>query len=160
MVISDTGPIHYLVLIKRIQILPLLFDRVSLPEVVLTELRHDEAPSDVRAWSASPPPWIDVHDQHPGTVTDRTLEDLDDGEAAVIALANQLRPRLLLMDDREGVTLARRLRFPVVGTIGILDLGARRGLLDLATAFSDLRKTNFRRPEAVMQQLLASHRRF
>ena len=58
---------------------------------------------------------------------------LDDGEKAALALAASLTADLVLMDDREGVRVARNKGFRVLGTLGVLGLGARRGLLDLPT---------------------------
>ena len=48
--VSDTSPICYLILIGEIDILPRLFDQVLVPQAVLTELRHVDAPEPVRDW--------------------------------------------------------------------------------------------------------------
>ena len=61
------------------------------------------------------------------------------------------------MDDRAGVAVAYRYGLAVTGTLGVLDLAARRGLVDLATAFTKLKATNFRYPTGVMDALLAHH---
>jgi predicted nucleic acid-binding protein len=53
-VIADTGPINYLILIGEIGLLPKLFKSVFLPNVVADELRHPHAPSAVRDWIADP----------------------------------------------------------------------------------------------------------
>jgi predicted nucleic acid-binding protein len=45
-----------------------------------------------------------------------------------------------------------------VGTIGLLDLAAQRGLIDLQPAFAALRATNFRHPPALLDALLAADR--
>ena len=42
-VVADTGPLHYLVLIDAIDILPKLFGRVLIPEIVAVELSHSAA---------------------------------------------------------------------------------------------------------------------
>jgi predicted nucleic acid-binding protein len=39
-VVADTGPLNYLVLIKAIDLLPKLFDLVCVPETVFGELTH------------------------------------------------------------------------------------------------------------------------
>jgi len=39
-VIADTSPINYLILIGEIEILKHLFSRVIIPEAVLLELQH------------------------------------------------------------------------------------------------------------------------
>ena len=43
LVIADTGPIHYLVLVEAIGVLPRLYDRVIIPRAVLAELSHRNA---------------------------------------------------------------------------------------------------------------------
>jgi len=67
----------------------------------------------------------------------------DEGERAVIALALTVKADLVLMDDRDGVDVARRRGLAVTGTLGVLDLAARRGLIDLAAAFERLKATTF-----------------
>jgi predicted nucleic acid-binding protein len=47
----------------------------------------------------------------------------------------------------------------VTGTLGVLDLAARGGLVDLAAAFARLRAaTSFRYRPEIMDALLAQHR--
>ena len=60
MVVADTGPPHYLVLIGVIDLLPKLFGRIVLPEIVRDELRHTRTPYVVRRWMADTPAWIEV----------------------------------------------------------------------------------------------------
>jgi predicted nucleic acid-binding protein len=111
----------------------------------------------VRAWIATPPTWLTV--RPPPADADLTLAALDDGERAAIALAGQLGAALLLMDDRAGVAAVRARGLTAIGTLGILDLAARRGFLDLAAALATLKATNFRYPPALLEALLAEHRR-
>ena len=42
LVVADTSPIHYLVLIEAIGFLPQLYDRVVLPSAVVAELTHSK----------------------------------------------------------------------------------------------------------------------
>jgi predicted nucleic acid-binding protein len=48
LIIADTGPINYLVLIGSIDLLPILFERVILPSAVQAELSDPDAPPLVR----------------------------------------------------------------------------------------------------------------
>jgi predicted nucleic acid-binding protein len=153
-VIADTGPIHYLVLIEHIEILPALFEKVIIPSVVNDELARMEAPDVGRKWIQSPPPWLDVRSQPESLPADASTEGLDDGEKAALALAVSLAADLVLMDDRDGVRVARSKGLPVIGTLRVLDLGARRGLLDLADAFERIKRTNFRYRQEIMDVLL------
>jgi predicted nucleic acid-binding protein len=50
LVVADTGPINYLVLIDAVGLLPQLFERIFIPVVVHAELIDSEAPEKVRAW--------------------------------------------------------------------------------------------------------------
>ncbi len=152
LVIADTSPINYLILIGHIDILSSLFEKVTLPSVVRDEL--DDAPPPVRLWIASPPPWVEVR-----TTTnshgDASLRNLDAGEEDAIALAIELHADVLLMDDREGVLAARSKGLTVTGTLGVLGLAAQHGLLDLAEAFDRIKRTNFRYRQDIMDALLA-----
>ena len=65
---------------------------------------------------------------------------LDEGERSAIALALAVKAELVLMDDREGVGIARG-----------------RGLVDLATAFERLKATTFYYRQGLLDALLARH---
>jgi predicted nucleic acid-binding protein len=49
LVVADTGPLNYLVLIGAIDLLPKLFETVLVPQAVCDELCHRVAPAAVRA---------------------------------------------------------------------------------------------------------------
>lgn len=59
-IISDTTPLHYLILLGRAEILETLFGNIILPETVLAEMQHERAPEAVRSWVAALPTWIEV----------------------------------------------------------------------------------------------------
>ena len=59
-VVADTGPLRYLLAIGHIDILPQLFETISIPTTVHDELRHPSAPAPVRHWATTPPPWLEV----------------------------------------------------------------------------------------------------
>ena len=85
---------------------------------------------------------------------DASLETLDAGEGAAIALAIELHAELLLMDDDEGVTVARAKGLTVTGTLGVLSRAAQRNLLNLADAFDRIKRTNFRFRQEIMDRFL------
>ena len=154
LVIADTGPINYLILIGHINVLPQIFERVALPRAVETELSNFLAPEIVRRWIASPPAWLEVHE----TSGLPLVSGLGKGETAAIALAESIHADLLLIDERVGFGVAKRKGIRVTGTLGLLDLAADRGLLDFADAIGKLEATSFRRPEAIVKALLTKHR--
>ena len=152
LVIADTGPINYLLLIGSIDILPALFQTVILPPAVRNELGHPDSPDMVRNWIAAPPPWLEVHH----TRGPNAVAGLGAGETEAITLAVELDADLVLMDDRRGVRAARDKGIEVTGTLGILVLAGKHGILNLAEAFDRLKRTSFRYPPNVMDQFLDS----
>ncbi len=149
-VVSDTSPLNYLLLIDHIDVLPKLFGRVIVPSAVMLELGRDAAPDKVRQWSAALPHWLEV-----ATPTS-VIEDarLGPAESEAIALARELHASLLLADDRLGVAAARQMGLAVTGTLGVLDFAAEKRLLDLGSAISALSQTTFRDPKDLIDQLL------
>jgi predicted nucleic acid-binding protein len=93
----------------------------------------------------------------PSAIDDPAWRALDIGEREALALARTLGADLVLMDDRAGFAVARQLGLAATGTLGVLDLGARRGMVDLADAFTRLKATSFRYPPEIMDALLAQH---
>lgn len=157
LVIADTGPINYLILIGCIDLLPVLFEKVILPEPVQAELSAPNAPQPVCKWIAALPAWIEVREAPAEHELDPALKGIHAGELAAISLAMALKADLLLMDDRKGVILARSKGLRVTGTLGILELAALNGLTDLALAIERLRETNFRSPDTLLDGLLRRH---
>ena len=91
-----------------------------------------------------------------------SVEALDDaaflplgaGERAAITLALSMHADLILIDERKGTNVALDKGFVVAGTLGVLALAARRGLVDLADSFARLKRTNFRYRQEIMDVLL------
>lgn len=158
LVVADTGPLNYLVLIGAIDLLPKLFEHVFTPVAVQAELLDPDAPAAVRTWAAQPPPWLEISPIS-SNIDDPAWRALDAGEREALALARMLSAELVLMDDRAGVAVAQRQGFTVTGTLGVLDLAAQHGLVDLADAFAQLRATSFRYRREIMDRLLARPRK-
>jgi predicted nucleic acid-binding protein len=151
-VVADTSPISYLVLIKEIDILPKIYGAVVVPEIVARELRQQSAPEMVRAWVADAPSWLQI--RVPIQAPDPSLAKLDAGERDAILLATELKADRLIVDDQEGRKRAQERRIPVIGTLGVLKAAATLGLLDLRRAVSRLQSTNFHVTPAVLKNLL------
>lgn len=155
--VADTGPLNYLVLIGEIGIIAILVDEVLIPSEVRDELDHLRTPAPVQAWITAPPPWLRVQPSLPAD-TDLGLAQLDPGERAAIALATTVGADAVLVDDRAGVAAARARGLEAIGTLGLLQRAARRGLLDLPSALARLVTTNFRVRQELLDALLAENR--
>src|ERR1035437_829975 len=155
LVVADTSPIRYLVRIGHIDLLPGLFERIFLPSVLADELLHPSAPPTVRDWMRQPPGWLEV--MPVADIDDPALDALDRGERSAIALGLSLKADLILVADRKGAAVALNKGFEVTGTLGVLDLAAERGLVDLVDAFDRLKRTNFRYRQGLFDVLLKKH---
>ena len=59
-VVADTSPLNYLVLLGHIDILAKIYAEVLVPRSVLDELHDSDAPAEVRAWVSAPPVWLQI----------------------------------------------------------------------------------------------------
>lgn len=156
-VVADTSPINYLVLIDRVDILPLLFSGVCLTPEVLGELSAAGAPESVQTWVRHLPSWIYVRSPSTEARQSHVLDEflLDPGEISAIALAKE-EETLLLIDEAAGRAAALALNIATTGTLGILVAAARRGHLDLQASLKALKQTNFRVRDALLKQIAAA----
>jgi predicted nucleic acid-binding protein len=95
-VVADTSPINYLVLIEQIDLLTRLYTRILIPPAVLAELKHPLAPKPVSDWACDPPKWLEVLSPKDSL----TLAQLDLGETEAIALATEMHAEVLLIDEQ------------------------------------------------------------
>jgi predicted nucleic acid-binding protein len=107
-VVSDTSPVCYLVLIDGIDLLQNLYGRVIIPQAVYKELTAVGSPAKVQSWIAQHPRWIEV--QSVVGEPDTELSQLDAGECAAIALAEQMRANLVILDERAARKVAMGMR--------------------------------------------------
>jgi predicted nucleic acid-binding protein len=133
-VVSDTSPLNYLILLGVEEILPAIFGTVLAPPAVLLEMQHPKASEKVRRWATTPPIWLEVR------VPASTLpfEHLGLGESEAIALAMEIRADRVLIDDRAALGIASELGLSCFGTLAVLDLAAEKGLVDLPAVISEL----------------------
>lgn len=100
-VVADSSPLHYLVLIEQTALLPEMYGDVMIPDAVAAELTAPGSPDEIRDWMSDRPSWLTVLSVSPDAV-ERISDSLDLGERAAIALAERERADLLLMDDSDG----------------------------------------------------------
>jgi predicted nucleic acid-binding protein len=86
-VIADTTPINYLVLIGEQELLPALFYQVILPEAVFRELLATATPQVVRQWLSNHPQWLEI--RKVTMAPDTSLSHLDEGEREAIQLTRK-----------------------------------------------------------------------
>lgn len=117
LVVSDTTPLNYLILIGKIDVLPSLFGSVMVPPAVVSEMQHPKAPPVVAEWAGSPPQWLKI--QSPLM---RLNLSLGAGEEEAISLAEEQGIGAILADDKKARFEAKGRGIATIGTIAILEL--------------------------------------
>jgi predicted nucleic acid-binding protein len=158
-VVADTSPLNYLVLLGCVDILRQLYGRVVVPAAVFSELTAEGSPAVVAAWISSRPEWIEVREEGHGEASElaEILAEVDAGEAAAIRIAVGEAGGLLLIDDAAGRAVASRLGMANTGTLGVLVAAGREGWIDLGVMLGRLGETNFRVSRLLLDRLLAEN---
>ncbi|WP_428308025.1 DUF3368 domain-containing protein [Lacipirellula sp.] len=149
-VVSDTTPLHYLILIDRVHLLPELFGQVITTPDVIDEMNQQASPEKLKQWVKQLPAWLEVREpqnQLPAVAR------LDRGEASAISLASEIGA-LLLIDERDGVRVAQAAGLEVTGTLGVLLSAAREGRVSLRDSLAALARTNYRYSQKLFDELL------
>ncbi|MGI0487579.1 DUF3368 domain-containing protein [Pantanalinema rosaneae CENA516] len=151
-VVADTSPICYLILIGQIGLLPQLYGEVVISQAIQDELADVRSPSQVQQWIAQPPAWLKIQSVY--LQPDAELEVLDWGEQSAILLVEQLGADCLIVDEIVGRRIARSRGLRVIGVLGILEEAGRLGWLDLPAVLEQLQQTTFRVSQQLIQQIL------
>ena len=151
-VVADTTPVNYLVLIDEVELLPALFEHVLLPRAVLAELQDPGTPVKVRRWLLDPPAWLQV--LAAAAITSPALDQLDPGERETVQLALDLDVSTVLLDEHKARQIAKALNLQVRGTLGMLERGAQLGKIAFRPALQKLEQTTFRISRTVREEFL------
>jgi len=151
-VVSNTTPLNYLILIGRSEILSKLYQQVVIPKAVFNELTAPSTPVMVRDWIADRPGWLTIQQAPPVIAGD--MEEIQIGERQAIVLAKAIRADYVLLDDRRARQMAKHRGVNVVGTLGILISAAEQDLTNLNEAIDALKKTSFRASPQLLESLL------
>jgi len=152
MVVCDTSPICYLILIGETGLLPQLFGSVTIPTGVKDELMAEQNHSLIQAWIAASPDWVTI--QLAPQLIDNLPTKLGRGEREAISLAVSLQANLIIMDDWEARQAALSQGLTVTGLLGVLFRAGTEGLLDFPSAIGRLQQMSFRASPTLIQQFL------
>ena len=127
-VVADSSPLISLARIGKLHLLEAVFGRVVVPQAVWDEVVLDGAQR-AGASTLTSMNWIEVRAVDRAQPMLRVMEmSLHRGEAEAIALAHELRPSMLLIDEKMGRAMARHFGLSITGIIGVLIAVKRRGL--------------------------------
>ncbi|MCU4972610.1 DUF3368 domain-containing protein [Halobacteria archaeon AArc-m2/3/4] len=141
-VVSNTSPLLNLALADRLDVLPEQFESIVVPDAVQTELLAGEDGVG-RLETLLESDFVSVQPAENRELVRELRSELDAGEAAAIALALERDADLVLINERDGRTVARRHDLTITGVVGILLRAARDETVDIETAMSELRDAGF-----------------
>ncbi len=154
MIVADTSPLNYLILIDAVEILPALFQEVVIPPAVRRELLAEGAAEKVRRRIDNFPAWLKI--AAIGEIDETII--LGAGEVEAISLAVELSADYILLDDKAARLAAKARNLKVVGTLGILKFADENKLIDFETAVRKLQNTNFRASKRLLEDLINHHK--
>ena len=129
-VVVDASPLIILFKSGLAELLPQLFTEIVVPATVRREVlaggQDDPAVIGLAgaAWATA----VEV----PAIPSVITTWDLDAGESCVLAQTLLMRGSRALLDDRAARNCAKALQIRTLGTVGVILLAKRRGLIDSA----------------------------
>ena len=128
-IVINSSPLIALSCINQLKLLEKLFDEVIIPQAVYNETVIDgndkKLDNEIKQFAN-----LKIL-----TVMDlRSLEFiidvLDEGEAEVIALAKELKINTVVIDELKGRKYARKHNLETIGSLGILVLSKKKGLIN------------------------------
>jgi predicted nucleic acid-binding protein len=125
-VICNATPLIAFARIDRLELLRKAAGNLVIPEAVAREI-SDYDSGRRGAIALSQESWISIASVQSEQQVRLLLPTLDRGESEVIALALELRPKLVLMDELTGRKVAESLDLKVCGSVGLLIRAKRIG---------------------------------
>lgn len=130
LVISDASPLIGLCQIKRLHLLKDLWLEITIPEAVYREVViSGSAKPGSKTVKEACQDWIHVSSVKNTLEVEALQAILDEGEAEVIALGQELQADLLVLDNREPRLFAQKVGLKIIGTVGIMKLAWQKGFI-------------------------------
>jgi uncharacterized protein len=148
--VSNTSPLILLEKTDHLWILEKLFTKVLIPPAVDREW--------LRPGGYVLPQWLSVTalSRQAASVAEGLHQKIDVGEAEAIALFSTAKADWLLLDDLKGRTQAASMGLPVIGTVGILIIAKKKGLIPaIQPVLNILKKHRFYLSDEVLAKALA-----
>jgi len=127
-IVSNTSPIINLAAIGKLDLLEKHFGKIIIPRAVYDEItiKGRGEPGDREVRTAN---WIEVRELKDIPILTILRRELDEGEAASIALALELKADLLLIDETDARITASKLGLRYIGLLGVLVRAKRKGCI-------------------------------
>lgn len=128
-VVSNSSPLIALAKVGKLHILRDLFGKITIPKAVWYEVavRGKGKPGAEEVEKAE---WIEVKEVRDKLSVEVLKGEIEVGEAEAIVLAKELNADLLIIDESIPRIIAESVGLRVVGSLAILYIAKKRGLID------------------------------
>jgi len=142
-IISDTS---CLIALSNIGLLDILKDLYQ--EIIITKDVQNE-------FGKNLPEWIIVSEVKNKETQAEIEKLLDKGEASSIALALEIKNSILIIDEVKGRNVAKSFNLDIIGTIGVLLLANKKGLIkDVISVILKMVNRGFRLSDKLIDKLI------
>ena len=124
-IVSNATPIISLAVIDRLALLENIFSKIYIAEAVYDEITSARYPG----YKELDSHFFEVKRINDRESLDSLLNDLDLGETESILLASEIKADALIMDERSGYKIAQKKGLPVIGTLTVLLIAKKRGMI-------------------------------
>ena len=147
-IISDTSCLIALSKIEKLVLLKELYQEILITKDVYHE------------FGGSIPDWIIITEVKDKQKQKLIEERLDKGEASSIALALEIENATLIIDEIKGRKIAQSFNINIIGTIGIILLANKKGLIsDVTSIILRLVNKGFRLSEKLINRIIEHYGR-
>ena len=157
-VVSNSSPLISLFRAGLLELLPHVFGRVHIADEVHREVVVLGAGRPA-AEAVGAAPWIEKHGPADVAVLAslRALHPLGSGELATVLLAQSMKADLAIIDERAARRWAQAGGLAVIGCVGVIETGFRRGLVpDLRESYLTLLAQGTRIDRHILNRSLAA----
>lgn len=107
-IVSDTSGLIFLTNIEKLSLLPEMFEKVFITEIVAEE------------YAKMLPSYIEIRKLSDTAMMEKLEPRLDRGEASAIALSLEIPGSILLLDEIEARVVAKERNLKFIGVLGLL----------------------------------------
>ncbi len=126
--VVNATPLIALAVLDRLDILCQMFATVIVPTSVYEEVVVQSS-GRVGAAAVAEADWLHIVTPTTAPTIEPLLLGLDEGEMQVLLLARELHPDWVLIDEKLGRRVAKAMKLPIKGTLGVLLAAVLAGLL-------------------------------
>ena len=154
-IVADASPLIAFGRIKQIPLLAKTLGTIIIPEIVASEcLNESHRPGAVEIQQAVHNKIILITPDNEINKNSGLSEILDHGEASAISLALQIEAGLLI-DEKIGRDVARKLNLKIIGTAGALLLAKKKKLVNkIAPLIMQLKQSGYYLSSALIAEIL------